>query len=66
MYPLNNFSHGAARTVFCPKYLYRQTCANSEDLDQTPPNLGLHCLHLTKQFLDTATGSQMGLLKRQD
>ena len=35
-----------------------------------PPNaasdLGLYCLHLLYQFLNTTIGSQMGLLKRQD
>ena len=55
---------------FYLKHLDRQTCVNSANPGQTPPNaesdLGLYCLHLIYQFLDTAIGSEMGLLKRQD
>ena len=64
MYLEDTFSNGEARTVTYPTYLDRQTGANSVDPDQTPPNaatdLGLHCLHLTQQFLDSAIGSRMG------
>ena len=70
MYPKDTFSYGAVRTVFYPKHLDTQICANIVDPDQMPTNaasdLGLHCLHLIEQYLVTAAGSQMGLLKRQD
>ena len=50
MYPEDIFSYGAARIVFYPTYLDRQTCADSVDPDKTPHNaatdLGLHCLQL--------------------
>ena len=42
-------------------YLDRQAWANSLDPGETPQNaashLGLHCLPLIQQFLDTTSGS---------
>ena len=44
-------------------YSDRQAWANSIDSDETPQNvashLGLHCLPLTQQFLDTTAGSEL-------
>ena len=44
-------------------YSDRQACANSIDPDETPQNvashLGLHCLPLIQQFLDTTSGSEL-------
>ena len=41
----------------------RQAWANSLDPDETPQNaashLGLHCLPLILQFLDTTSGSEL-------
>ena len=70
MCPEGIFSYGELVPYFYPRCLDRQICASSVEPDQTPPNaasnLGLHCLHLILQSLDSAIGSQMGLLKRQD
>ena len=61
MCPEGIFLYGELVPYFYPKYLDRQTCANSVEPDQTPPNaasdLGLHCLHLILQSLGTAIGS---------
>ena len=44
-------------------YSDRQAWANSLDPDETPQNvashLGLHCLPLIQQFLDTTSGSEL-------
>ena len=44
-------------------YSDRQAWANSKDPDETPQNvashLGLHCLPLIQQFLDTTSGSEL-------
>ena len=44
-------------------YSDRQAWANSIDLDETPQNaashLGLHCLPLIQQCLDTTSGSEL-------
>ena len=44
-------------------YSDRQAWANSIDPDETPQNaashLGLHCLPLIQQFLDTTSGSEL-------
>ena len=44
-------------------YSDRQAWANSLDPDETPQNaashLGLHCLPLIKQLLDTTSGSEL-------
>ena len=50
-----------------PKYCDRQAWASSVDPDQMPQDvaydLGLHCLSLIQQSLDTATDSKMELFK---
>ena len=50
-------------TVFYHMYSDRQAWANSVDPDETPQNaashLGLHCLQLIQQFLDTTSGSEL-------
>ena len=72
IFTVRMYPKGIAQHVpyFYSKYLGRPTCANSVDPDPTPHNaasdLGLHCLHLMLQFLDTAISCQMGLLKCQD
>ena len=44
-------------------YSDRQAWANNLDPDETPQvaasHLGLHCLPLIQQFLDTASGSEL-------
>ena len=44
-------------------YSDRQAWANSIDPDETPQNaashLGLHCLPLNQQYLDTTSGSEL-------
>ena len=48
-------------------YSDRQGWANSIDPDETPQNtashLGLHCLPLIQQFLDTTSGSELHWFK---
>ena len=48
-------------------YSDRQAWANSVDPDEMPQNvvshLGLHCLPLIQQFLDTTLGSKSNMLK---
>ena len=57
-------SHNNRHTVFTIiMYSNRQAWANSIDQDETPQNaashLGLHCLPLIQQFLDTTSGSEL-------
>ena len=51
-------------------YSDRQAWANSIDPDETPQNaashLGLHCLPLIQQFLDTTSGSELYWFKFQN
>ena len=48
-------------------YSDRQAWANSLDPDETPQNaashLGLYCLPLIQQFLDTSSGSELYCFK---
>ena len=63
-----HFMHCLIRRLFAWYRIYhmysdRQACANSIDPDETPQNaashLGLHCLPLIQQFLDTTSGSEL-------
>ena len=58
--PLWDHSSSCYMSHIYSKYLERQAWANSVDPDQMPQNvasdLGLYCLTLIKQFLDTLTG----------